>query len=357
MKSYNEFKPKLVESNHVGTIPKFKKNILAFSMIGLLAVGTIAGSLFYTSYKTNKIEKEYQFIAEAAQSNNEVISQNLLEIERLISSYPEDDRKAFLDYLFVNKINPVEIVTPESVYALNEVVRQNFDEAIELIKNSPFRHVKINEQDPTSIKLNGRQYEPRELRQFQSAQKMPAPIRFKSDVLLNYKNLADESLNDSFSRLESSEMALNEVKKASNYLAQYNDFIFNIEKTMKLDGYKEEEIVSIIDTFKSGVTARAFVPNLEANQNYNPMGLKYEAQDLMAENFNLAKGNHEKVIAYLDEKRPEPKPEVKPNTTTKEKQIELPKVQPKVEEIKPTATPKPTQQQAPRRQQNSVPSW
>lgn len=362
MKTYNEFKPALVESNHVGTVPKFRKNILAFSMIGILAIGTIAGSLFYTSYKTSKIEGEYQTILEVTQSNNELISQNLSEIERLMAIYPEDDRKAFTNVLMVQGVNPVALVSAEDAYSLNEEARQKFEEAIEFIENSPFRHVNVRKQDPNKVVLNGKSYEPKEFQKFVEAQETPAPIRFKSDVLLHYKNLADESLNLSFLSAEYSEIALNEVKEASAYLEKYNNFISNIEKTMKLDGYKEEEIEKIVNDFKSAVTARAFMPQFEVGKNNRPITSENDKNNLMSGNFDLAKQNHDKIIAYLDEKRPKPKPiaevkevELPKSEEVKPKAVELPKEE--VKEVTKPATPKPRQQQAPRRQQNSVPSW
>lgn len=361
MKTYNEFKPTLVESNNVGTIPKFRKNILAFSLVGIIAIGTIAGSLFYTSYKTTKLENEYQAITEITQSNNDLISKNLAEIKSLMQVYPEDDRNTFLTSLTLQGVKPIEIVSAENAYNMNDEARKKYEEAIEIIENSPFRHINITSQDKTDILLNGSHFESKELQKFQEAQKVVAPKRFDSDVLAHYKRFADESLSNSFMSAEYSRIALDEVRKASDYLTKYNNFISNIEKTMKLDGVQDDLTERTVNNFKSSVTAREFIPQFTIGKNNRPISSGTNNDDLMDINFKKAEEHHDSIIAILDEQRPalEPKKaevneavipkaeDFKPKEVEAIKEAEKPKQQ---------VTPKP-KQQAPRRQQNNVPSW
>ena len=133
----------------------------------------------------------------------------------------------------VQGVNPASLVSAETAYSLNEEARQKFEKAIEFIENSPFRHINVRKQDPSKVVLNGKIYEPKEFQKFVEAKETPAPIRFNSDVLLHYKNLADESFNASFLSAEYSEIALNEVRVAREYLEKYNGFISNIEKTIR----------------------------------------------------------------------------------------------------------------------------
>lgn len=235
---------------------------------------------------------------------------------------------------------------------MNNEARKKYEEAIELIENSPFCHINITSQDKTDILLNGSHFEPKELQKFQEAQKVVASKRFDSDVLAHYKRFTDESLSNSFMSAEYSAIALNEVKRASNYLTKYNDFISNIEKTMKLDGIKEDVIESTVNNFKSAVTAREFIPQFAIGKNNRPITTANN-DDLMDINFKKAEANHKSIIAILDEQRPvlEPKKaEVSEAVIPKAEDIK-PK---EVEAIKEAEKPK---QQTPRRQQNNVPSW
>lgn len=139
MRTYKEFKPHLTESNRVGSIPKLRKNLLSFTMVALLFTGTVAGSLAYTKYTNEKIMTEFSEISHVVSENNSLISANLEKINELIKSYDESEQEALISMIDTLQIEPIKVLTVDEALSKNQEIAQQYEEAQEIIKNSPFR--------------------------------------------------------------------------------------------------------------------------------------------------------------------------------------------------------------------------